>query len=339
MSRSSSVMASPSREEQKRKSDLETGAISPALQELYHKLKEAEENFSEMDLRDTFIMIGEYFLEAGEFERSLSNFQLAYDKAGATDIKIDITLKMMLVGFKVKDHERLRKHVEEVTALLEEGGDWERKNRFKAYEAVYLMMVRNFKQAAFNLLEILATFTSTELLPFDDFIKYTVLMSLASLDRASIRSKVVHAPEVLSAVKNIPAVHQFLDSLFKCKYREFFRAFLQVYELMKTDEFLGPHIRHWSREMRVVGYSQFLESYRSVTLDSMAQSFGVSLDFMDRELSEFISLGRLACKIDKVHGVIESSQPDVRSAIYSSILKTGDVMLNRLQKLARVMDV
>jgi hypothetical protein len=47
--------------------------------------------------------------------------------------------------------------------------------------------------------------------------------------------------------------------------------------------------------------AQFLESYKSVTLESMARAFGVSVDFIDRELVDFIVAGRLPAKIDKVH--------------------------------------
>ena len=51
--------------------------------------------------------------------------------------------------------------------------------------------------------------------------------------------------------------------------------------LMK-DALLAPHRRFYIREMRILAYSQLLQSYRSVTLDSMAKSFGVSPDFIDR---------------------------------------------------------
>lgn len=34
--------------------------------------------------------------------------------------------------------------------------------------------------------------------------------------------------------------------------------------------------------MRILAYAQLLESYRSLTLDSLARSFGVSVDFVDR---------------------------------------------------------
>ena len=53
---------------------------------------------------------------------------------------------------------------------------------------------------------------------------------------------------------------------------------------------------------------QFLESYKSVTIDSMAASFGVTPQFIDTELVDFIVAGRLTAKIDKVAGVIETNR-------------------------------
>lgn len=53
---------------------------------------------------------------------------------------------------------------------------------------------------------------------------------------------------------------------------------------------------------------QFLESYKSVTLQSMADAFGISVEFMDEEVAEFIVDGRLPAKIDKVAGVIETKR-------------------------------
>ncbi len=53
---------------------------------------------------------------------------------------------------------------------------------------------------------------------------------------------------------------------------------------------------------------QFLESYKSVTLNSMASSFDVTSDFLDHEIAELIVAGRINAKIDKVAGVIETSR-------------------------------
>jgi 26S proteasome regulatory subunit N7 len=57
-----------------------------------------------------------------------------------------------------------------------------------------------------------------------------------------------------------------------------------------------------------LSHPQFLESYKSVTLSSMAAAFDVSPSFLDLELAELIVNGRLTAKIDKVAGVIETNR-------------------------------
>lgn len=49
------------------------------------------------------------------------------------------------------------KHAEELCAG---GGDWERKNRLRVYEAVFLLATRDLARAANLLLDSIATFNS-----------------------------------------------------------------------------------------------------------------------------------------------------------------------------------
>ena len=71
----------------------------------------------------------------------------------------------------------------------------------------------------------------------------------------------------------------------------------------------------------------------------MAHAFGVSGDFIDRELSTFIYNGKITCKIDKVSGVIESNRPNKKAELFQSTVRKGDALLNRVQKLARGLDI
>ena len=114
---------------------------------------------------------------------------------------------------------------------------------------------------------------------------------------------------------------------------------MEIIEQVKKDRFMAKHAKYFIKEIRVVSYSQFLESYKSVTLENMAKSFAISVPFLDKELSTFISSGRINCKIDKVAGIIESNRPDERIALYQRIVKDGDLLLNRIQKLSRAMDL
>ena len=50
---------------------------------------------------------------------------------------------------------------------------------------------------------------------------------------------------------------------------------------LKHDRYTNPHYRFYVREMRIKAYAQLLEAYRSVTLESMARAFGVTVEFID----------------------------------------------------------
>lgn len=60
------------------------------------------------------------------------------------------------------------------------------------------------------------------------------------------------------------------------------------------------------------------------------------LSAANSDLAKFISAGRLNCSIDKVNGVVETNRPDIKNARYEQAIKQGDVLLNSLQKLSRV---
>jgi 26S proteasome regulatory subunit N7 len=71
----------------------------------------------------------------------------------------------------------------------------------------------------------------------------------------------------------------------------------------------------------------------------MATAFGVSTDFIDHHASRYIASNRLSAKIDKFGGVIVTNRPDEKNAQYRDMIQKGDLLLNRIQKLARVLDL
>jgi 26S proteasome regulatory subunit N7 len=40
----------------------------------------------------------------------------------------------------------------------------------------------------------------------------------------------------------------------------------------------------------------------------------------------------------QVAGVLETNRPDVKSALYQAVIKQGDLLLNRIQRLGRTVD-
>lgn len=270
-------------------------------------------------------------------DRSIAAYEEVFEKTGVLGTKIDLVLAIIRMGLFYGDKLLVKKHVDRAKALVESGGDWDRRNRLKAYQGLYLLTARSYAQAAPLLLDSLSTFTSYELCSYSSLVVYAVLAGSVSLKRVDFKSKVVDAPEIKAilgdgedkllalsgaisagpgadeemkdASSATPAgaktavnlttlgseqpeaevavdfspLAQLVSSLYTGSYRDFFGALAAVeVNFLSQDRYLHEHRGWFVREMRLRAYQQLLQSYRVVGLESMANDFGVTVDFLDR---------------------------------------------------------
>lgn len=100
-----------------------------------------------------------------------------------------------------------------------------------------------------------------------------------------LKSAEVASFYVAGSVGDLPDIEvgDLANALVACEYAEFFRALAVVEEkVLASSRLMSRHKRFFVRELKVKAYRQLLESYRSLTIDSMAQAFGVSAEFVDK---------------------------------------------------------
>ncbi|TKY73610.1 26S proteasome non-ATPase regulatory subunit 6-like [Spatholobus suberectus] len=199
--------------------------LDEEINKLDEKITDAEENLGESEVQEAHLVKSLFFIRIGDKEKALEHLKVTESKTVAVGQKMDMVFYKLQLGFFDMDFDLIAKSIEKAKSLFEEGGDWERKNRLKVYEGLYFMSTRNFKRAANLFLDSISTFTTYELFPYDTFIFYTVLTSIISLDRVSLKQKVVDAPEILTVIDKIPHLSEFLNSLYNCQYGSFFTAF------------------------------------------------------------------------------------------------------------------
>ncbi|GAB0087363.1 26S proteasome non-ATPase regulatory subunit 6 [Sergentomyia squamirostris] len=309
------------------------------LEELNAEIEDAEKNLSEMEVREANLKKSEFLCRIGDKEGAVSAFRKTYDKTVSLGHRLDIVFHNIRLGLFYLDHDLITRNIEKAKTLIEEGGDWDRRNRLKVYQGVYSIAVRDFKAAATFFLDTVSTFTSYELMDYPTFVRYTVYVAMISLPRNELRDKVVKGSEIQEVLHSLPDVKSYLTSLYNGQYSDFFVTLAKVEKFLCNDYLVNPHYRFYVREMRVLAYTQLLESYRSLTLQYMAQAFGVSIEYIDAELSRFIAAGRLHCKVDRVGGIVETNRPDSKNWQYQATIKQGDILLNRVQKLSRVINI
>ena len=269
---------------------------------------------------------------------AVASYESVLEKTSILGTKIDLVLAIIRVGLFFGDKPFVKKAIDRANALVESGGDWDRRNRLKAYKGLHLLTTRSYSLAAPLLLDSLSTFTSYELCSYSSLVVYAVLAGSLSLKRVDFKAKVVDAPEIKAilgdgedrlsaltgavssgpgagdeemkdassaasgAVVNLSAIgtglsiqaevetpldfsplSNLVSSLYNGIYRSFFLALAAVEDqFLSQDRYLYEHRAWFVREMRLRGYQQLLQSYRVVGLNSMANDFGVTVDFLDK---------------------------------------------------------
>ena len=72
---------------------------------------------------------------------------------------MDLVFLNIRVGLFFMDHEIIKTNIAKAHQMLEQGGDWDRRNRLKVYEGLYAMAIRDFSAAAKLFLDAVSTFT------------------------------------------------------------------------------------------------------------------------------------------------------------------------------------
>lgn len=308
------------------------------IKELKDKINELESNDEgAMELANGWVELGSYYTKIGDFDNATSILGgKAFDHAISLGAKIDILFMIVRLGFFYDNQQFIKEKLNDIHTLIEKGGDWERRNRFKTYMGIHSLAIRDFKKSADLLVDSLATFTSTELTSYENIATYASVAGLFALERTDLKLKIIDSPELLSIMTNTPALQSITSltiALYTSDYASFFPYLLETYDnVLIPCKYLSRHSNFIVREMRRKVYAQLLDSYKTLSLKSMASAFGVSVEFLDNDLGNFIPDKKLNCVIDRVNGIVETNRPDNKNAQYQLLIKQGDSLLTKLQK-------
>ena len=309
------------------------------IEDLQKKMEEDVDGIEEVDKASYIFQIGKIYKEQKMYNQALNQFKETISKTQSFNTKIDSIFEICHIGLLEQNLDLLKEYLQKCKDLLKEGGDWEKKNRLKVYEGLYLIFNRNFKDAGKNFLDALMTFTSYELFDFKTFVFYTAAINIISVDRKTLKEKIIDNSDVLSCINDIPHLQKFLNTFYDGEYAEFFKELYHIIQVLKRDFYLSKHYNYFINEMRIKVYSQFLQSYKTVTMDNMAAVFGVSTNFIDRELSNFISQGRINAKIDKVSGIIETNHNEQNVDLYQAAIRDSDILISKIHKLSKLLEI
>ena len=101
------------------------------LKKLEEDIKDAEANLGESELREALLAKAEYLTKIGDKDAAIEAVRKTMEKTVGLGNRMDLVFHNIRVGLFYMDHDLIRANLDKANQLLEEGGDWDRRNRLK----------------------------------------------------------------------------------------------------------------------------------------------------------------------------------------------------------------
>ena len=109
--------------------------IEPNLQEelkkIEEKIQDAEENLGDVEVRDAIFEKASILRKMNKIEEAVEVFELALKRSVGISKKLEVRVAMLQLYLELLDLDKIKLTIDQSKKLLEEGGDWERKNKIK----------------------------------------------------------------------------------------------------------------------------------------------------------------------------------------------------------------
>lgn len=140
------------------------------LQTLEAAIEDAEKNLGEMEVREANLKKSEYLCRIGDKVEAETAFRKTYEKTVSLGHRLDIVFHLIRLGLFYLDHDLITRNIEKAKYLIEEGGDWDRRNRLKVKYIFFsftatMGLIRPIKYCRFTKVSILLPFEILKVLP------------------------------------------------------------------------------------------------------------------------------------------------------------------------------
>ncbi|KAI4285954.1 MAG: hypothetical protein L6R38_000247 [Xanthoria sp. 2 TBL-2021] len=125
-------------------------------EELYKRLKaDNKTELETFDKEEAEEQAGDTEVQAARGKRAdfwaistaISAYNAVFKKTGILGTKIDIVLAIIRMGLFFGDRLLVKAQVDRAKTLVETDGDWDRRNRLKAYQGLHLLTIRAYNLA------------------------------------------------------------------------------------------------------------------------------------------------------------------------------------------------
>ncbi len=106
-------------------------AIAKDLESLESKIKDAQENLGEVEVRDALHAKADFLADIMDRQAAGKAYSETEGKTAGAGQKMDLAFALVRLDMALGDWQAVKRGLEHARTLCDKGGDWERKNKLK----------------------------------------------------------------------------------------------------------------------------------------------------------------------------------------------------------------
>ncbi|PIN22003.1 hypothetical protein CDL12_05303 [Handroanthus impetiginosus] len=163
----------------------------------------------------------------------------------------------------------------------------------------------------------------TEVISPQDTATYGSLCTLASFDRAELKSKVIDNINFRNFLELVPQIRELINDSYTSHYPSCLEYLGNLKANLLLDIHLHDHVETLYEQIRSKALIQYTLPFVSVDLHMMANAFNTSIAGLEKELEALITNDLIQARIDSHNKILYARHADQRNGTFQRVLQTG----------------
>lgn len=105
--------------------------VEEEIKKFDEKIADAEANLGDTEVRDAIFEKASFYHKIGDLEKAITTYELALKKSVGVSKRLEVQFTLLQIFLKQRDLTQIKTAIDKCKTFLEEGGDWEGKNKLK----------------------------------------------------------------------------------------------------------------------------------------------------------------------------------------------------------------
>ncbi|KAL1875751.1 hypothetical protein VTK73DRAFT_9812 [Phialemonium thermophilum] len=293
-------------------------------QRLETELKGYKNNLVKESIRMGNEDLGKHYESIGDLDKATDAYARMRPDVSTPKHLVDVGKHLVRVSLQRREWAMAAAHLNKMTPSPNSGEENVLRPYTKIVQGICFLGQDKFHDAALSFLQtdsVIPPSSYNEIASPNDVAIYGGLLALASMDRASLQSKVLDNQNFRAFLELEPHIRKAVAQFVNGRYS----ACLSILESCRPDYlldiYLQGHIPKIYSEIRSKCIVQYLIPFSCVTLDSMNESFASPGESIEEELAGMIRSGTLNARINSIDKLVTTASTNARSQMQLATLK------------------